>query len=400
MEILPLKHQQVERSIRELALTLPLGARLPAERNLATSYGCNFLTVRRALKALVDDGTVVRRIGSGTFVARHPAPGETGSRERPERVGVLVYRNSDAYAYRVLHAVARAGATKGLDLRSSWISDFGAEAVAQARRLAAEGCVTLVLPWFPYAEVEAVREFVGRSPLPVCLPLPIPGLERNCFMEPSRFGGGTQRATELLCTYFRKLGGEHIAFLGPDSPSDLILQKALSAYVCRVSRDGAPSVCGLVRTGAASMDHLAERWARLGPGLAVISYDDEHALRFMTAMHKRGLGAPRDFRVVGFNDTEASAFSDPPLSTIPQNFEIIGEWMLNNALALAKGEVAKSPHSIKPRLLVRGSCGGRGRIDEAFRASLEDLGVLLLDDAAGAPARAAPPAFAVSAAAG
>ncbi len=378
----PFKHQQVEHSIRQLTQTLPVGARLPAERNLAVSYGCNFLTVRRALKALVDDGTVVRRIGSGTFVARHTANAAAGVGESPPRVGVLVFRDSDAYAYRVLQAVAQAGARKGLELRSSWIAGFGAEAVAQAKRLVAEGCVGLVLPWFPSSLVEEVREFVARSPLPPSLPMAIPGLERHCFVDPARFGGGTQRATNLLHAYFQALGAEQIALLGPDSPSDTILQKALSAYVCRTSRDGAPNLCGLVGPGAAGMDQLAERWARLDRGLAIISYDDEHALRFMTAMHKRGLSAPHDFRIAGFNNTEASAFADPPLSTIPQNFDDISEWLLNNALALGKGSVAQSPGNIMPRLLVRDSCGGRGRIDEAFRASLASLGVLEVDDAA------------------
>ncbi len=291
---------------------------------------------------------------------------------------------------------------KELDLRSCWISDFGAEALGQAKQLVAEGCVALVLPWFPSSSINEVREFVARSPLPPSLPMAIPGLERHCFVDPARFGGGTQRATNLLHAYFQGLGAEHIAFLGPDSPSDTILQKALSAYICRVSRDGAASHCGLVRPGAAAMDQLAERWARLGRGLAIISYDDEHALRFMTAMHKRGLSAPHDFRIAGFNDTEASAFSDPPLSTIPQNFDDISEWLLNNALALGKGSVAQSPGNIMPRLLVRGSCGGRARIDDAFRASLASLGLLQVDgvDSGAAPPPSAPPApSAVSAAA-
>ena len=385
VEATPFKHQQVEVKIRQLAQTLPVGARLPAERSLATSFDCNFLTVRRALKALVDDGTVVRRIGSGTFVARHaPAVATRGQTSEP-RLGVLVYRNSDAYAYRVLQAVAHAGLDKSVDLRSSWISDFGQEALTQAKRLANEGCVALVLPWFPYGEVDAVRDFVQRSPLPACLPMAIPGLERHCFMEPSRFGSATQRATDALCSYFQELGVSNIAFLGPDSATDTILQKALSAYACRLSRDGLSSICGLVQPGAQSMDQLADRWKAYIGDLAIISYDDEHALRFMTAMHKRGLGAPRDFRIVGFNNTEASAFSDPPLSTIAQNFDDISEWLINNALALARGEVSQSPGCPTSRLIVRGTCGGLPVIDDAFRARLPGL-QLLVEPAAPASA--------------
>lgn len=377
MEATPFKHQQVEAKVRELVRTLPVGARLPAERALAETFGCNFLTVRRALKALVDDGTVVRRIGSGTFVARQsaaPAPASVGAVPSAARVGVLVYRQSDAYAFRMLQAVAQAGHERGLDLRSCWVVDFGEEALEQARRMADEGCVAVVLPWFPHDQTQAVRRFVERSPLPASLPMVIPGLERHCFLEPSRFGGATQRATEALVSYFQAMGMASVAFLGPDAPADPILQKALSAYACRVSRDGLSSLCGLVPPGAAPMDQLAERWSGAATGpFAVISYDDEHALRFLTAMHKRGLSAPRDFRIVGFNNTEASAFSDPPLSTISQNYEHIGGWLLTNALALARGEVEQSPGGIPSRLLVRGSCGGVACVDDAFRARLPAL---------------------------
>ncbi len=82
-----LKYQRVEAEIRQFAQTLPLGAKLPAERDLAVSYECNFLTVRKALKRLVDDGTIVRRVGSGTFIARHPGRGKTKrlARRRPHR---------------------------------------------------------------------------------------------------------------------------------------------------------------------------------------------------------------------------------------------------------------------------------------------------------------------------
>ena len=46
------------------------GARLPSERELATTYGVNRLTVRRAIDALVTEGLVRRRQGAGSFVSR------------------------------------------------------------------------------------------------------------------------------------------------------------------------------------------------------------------------------------------------------------------------------------------------------------------------------------------
>lgn len=393
--VAPLKYQQVEREIRQLAKTLPVGARLPSERSMAKLYDCNFLTVRKALKQLVEEGCIVRRVGSGTFVGPEAAlksvgrnggvagsgrigQGAAGDRRlgqssaQVRRVGLLVVPSGNTYASRLLQEIAHAGLEEGIEVSSRWVRDFSEDALSQAEQLRQEGCAALALPWFPFEKMDEVRDFVARCPLQVSLPMVIPGLERNSFVNPLRFGGGSQRAVEALSSYFLELGVRHIAFLGPDAPADVILQKSLAAYACRVSRESLACLCGLVQPGTRSMDELACRWRDYcGEGrLAIISYDDEHALRFMTAMHKLGQSAPRDYRIIGFNDTEASAYSDPPLSTVPQNFDDISIWLLRNALALARGEVAQSPGGHKPRLLVRETCGGRERIDEAMRARL------------------------------
>jgi DNA-binding LacI/PurR family transcriptional regulator len=165
--------------------------------------------------------------------------------------------------------------------------------------------------------------------------------------------------------------------LGPDAPGDPVLHRFLSAYACCTSRVNLSNHCGLVGPGTRAMDQLAERWAAYRGDLAVISYDDEHALRFMTAMHKLGLGAPEDFQIVGHNDTGASAYSNPPLTTVCQNFNYIGHWLIKSALALARGEVAQSDSLPRPQMLVRGSCGGAGRIDEDFRQRLPNLDIVV-----------------------
>ncbi|MBC8040725.1 MAG: transcriptional regulator, partial [Opitutaceae bacterium] len=80
---------------------------------------------------------------------------------------------------------------------------------------------------------------------------------------------------------------------------------------------------------------------------------------------------------VGYNDTEASEYSDPPLSTIRQNFDYIGHWLLKSALGLAEGVPCQSTRLPRPQMLVRATCGGAGRIDDAFRAGLPNLDVII-----------------------
>src|ERR1051325_4860644 len=66
---LPL-YQQLQRALRQAIETRILSpdAALPAERDLATEFSVSRITVRKAIDGLVNEGLLVRRQGSGTFV--------------------------------------------------------------------------------------------------------------------------------------------------------------------------------------------------------------------------------------------------------------------------------------------------------------------------------------------
>ena len=63
------KHQRVRGELEELIATMSAGEPLPAERDLAARLGVARMTLRRAVDTLVEDNRLVRRQGSGTFVA-------------------------------------------------------------------------------------------------------------------------------------------------------------------------------------------------------------------------------------------------------------------------------------------------------------------------------------------
>lgn len=368
--------------LRQLAATLPVGAKLPAERDLAIEYQCNFLTVRKALKQLVSDGLIVRRIGSGTFITHKENRNEAnGSAPRQNRVGLLVYEKGNAYAFGVLQAIAHVSLTDSIETRSCWVRDFADDGLRQAEMLVKEGCVALTLPWFPHTMTDEIRSFIHQCPVPVSLPMLIPGLEQYCFVRKDDFGRALLSVTEGLAHYFVRLGHSRVAFLGPDVPGDLVLQQKLGAYTCFTSRENMPTLCGLVPPGSQAVDQLAQRWKAYRGDLAIISYDDEHALRFITAMHKAGLNAPTDFCIVGYNNTDASHYSDPPLSTIAQNYEHVGKGLLKSALALAKGEVCQFAETPVLKFIVRQTCGGHGRIDSALTTSLREYDIDVQEEA-------------------
>lgn len=50
----------------------PLGAQLPNEEQLCVRFNVSRVTIREAVRGLIEDGYVVRRQGAGTFVTRRP----------------------------------------------------------------------------------------------------------------------------------------------------------------------------------------------------------------------------------------------------------------------------------------------------------------------------------------
>jgi GntR family transcriptional regulator len=56
---------------------LARGARLPAERDLATEYGVSYDTIRRATALLRDRGLIITIVGRGTYVTPADQRGQT-----------------------------------------------------------------------------------------------------------------------------------------------------------------------------------------------------------------------------------------------------------------------------------------------------------------------------------
>lgn len=69
------KYKDIADTIRDKILVgeYKYGQKLPYERILCVTYNCNKETMKRALSILVDEGLIVRRRGSGTFVKDYDA---------------------------------------------------------------------------------------------------------------------------------------------------------------------------------------------------------------------------------------------------------------------------------------------------------------------------------------
>lgn len=76
-------YRQIADQIAGLIATgeFPSGARLPAERELASKLGVSRASVREAIISLEIGGLVEVRVGTGIFVAARPVPGSSGEHD-------------------------------------------------------------------------------------------------------------------------------------------------------------------------------------------------------------------------------------------------------------------------------------------------------------------------------
>ncbi|MEU8576938.1 LacI family DNA-binding transcriptional regulator [Streptomyces asoensis] len=90
------------------------------------------------------------------------------------------------------------------------------------------------------------------------------------------------------------------------------------------------------------------------PPTAVFAASDRMALGAIEALRRRGLRAPEDMSVVGFDDLPEVRWSAPPLTTVRQPLADMGELAARTVLGLARGERPDSPRvELGTELVVR-----------------------------------------------
>ena len=92
---------------------------------------------------------------------------------------------------------------------------------------------------------------------------------------------------------------------------------------------------------------------------AVLAMSDALAIGVLRAAREVGIAVPRDISVVGFDDIDVAAFTDPPLTTIHQPGRSKGQAAMGLLLdRLGDDDVHPPTHSrLETRLIVRASTG-------------------------------------------
>lgn len=91
------------------------------------------------------------------------------------------------------------------------------------------------------------------------------------------------------------------------------------------------------------------------PPTAIFCFNDEMAIGAIASIQEQGQKVPQDISVIGFDDIRFSRYTNPPLTTIAQPTEQIGEQCMLQLLNQIKGEPSEQYIELPVKLVERGS---------------------------------------------
>jgi DNA-binding LacI/PurR family transcriptional regulator len=266
-----------------------------------------------------------------------------------DTIGVIAHQLARTGESRTVEAVVDAARTEGytvrlIDLHSPSSSDVRA-AVTRLSHQAIDGLIV----------IRAETATPSMLALPSHLPVVVSG---------SRFAGhhpavatdqaaGTQQAVQ----YLLDLGHATVHHLaGPVEASPAQLRVEVWEATLRAAGRTVPE--------PARGDWTPESGYQQGRLLAqqpeitaIFCANDEMALGLSLAFHEAGIRIPQDVSVVGFDDIPLGAYSWPPLTTVTQDFRLVGQRLVELLMRQIRGaEELTDHHSLIPvELVVRAS---------------------------------------------
>lgn len=267
--------------------------------------------------------------------ARALRTGRTGT------IGVLVSTLESVGNSRMLQAVSAAAARRGLAV--TIVTVTAVESIAPAfARLVEQGVDGMIV----LNEASAIARIADGLPATRIVAVDSPPDSRFAVLQSDHFGGARSATQSLLArghTRVWHLAGPAHSFAAAER------ERGWRAAHSELGLEPPPIVRGdwTSRSGF-------EASASLRDAEAVFAANDQMALGLLRALHDAGRAIPGDVEVIGFDDVTDAAQFWPPLTTVRQDFDALGE----RAVAILEGEDSATDVTVGTALIPRGTTRG------------------------------------------
>jgi LacI family transcriptional regulator len=176
----------------------------------------------------------------------------------------------------------------------------------------------------------------------------------------------TRGAGSALAGHLAAHGHRRVAFMSPivEYPHMATLLRGFQAAVANGLIEAVDHLpCADFSIGAGAAAAAAALNSADPPG-AIATAADDLALGVLSAARQLGVRIPDDLALVSYGAIDATAFVDPPLTTVVLPVHEMGLLAARRLAARIRGEPAQGPAVLPGQLVVRASCGPHDRTSD------------------------------------
>ncbi len=324
---------------------------IPSERNLVGKYDISRSTVRRAISQLISEGWLYSVPGTGTFVSKD-LPMEKRQRSKSVACILKVAQSplDSPYYSKIFKSMQEEAARIGYHLSFySFVHDSEADILKEIRKRNLDGVVII--------------GFMGRKVISDVYNSKIPFIlidnRLNKEGVTSIVPGNRNGAFEAT-RYLVGLGHKTIFFMGGTKKDHAVMER-FSGYLAALKEAG--------------LDYRDEYYIkshyRVGDGFnsmskvlqsknvpsAILCVNDESAIGALKAIQEAELKVPDDISIVGFDDIDWAAHTNPPLTTVKVQKEKMGRMAIDFLIRQIENKEFLGAEVVVPtELIIRSSC--------------------------------------------
>ena len=333
--------------------TLSPGDHLPSIRELGAALGIHYHTVRQVYRDMEARDLVSTRQGAGTTVRGLSSLLQA----RPRYAGAMpaqgvLIADYDAFYLPLLRGIELGGAETHILSILAVAEDSHVKANLQMHQLITAGVRGLIVVSVGQLVHEELEAQGPDASIPVVYCDWSAEVEEAIVFD-------APGAVSALTTHLAEHGYRRVAFMAPmlELPHMAALyrgfQDAASSGVIEAV-DLLPCEGFTIEHGAAAASAALRSAA---PPRVIATASDGLALGVLDAARQLGVRVPDDLALVSYGAIEASAFVDPPLTTVALPVHEMGLLAARRLAARIRGEPAQGPTVLPGHLVVRASCG-------------------------------------------
>ena len=339
------KYMLVEEHIKQAIKQKKFIDKLPGERSLAKELGISYMTIRKAIENLVNDGILYKVPTKGTYVADPKA-----QKPRTKTIGYfldssIVSGISSPYYSLIFEALEKEATRHGYSL--VYFSDNDPASLMVALKKL-DGVIASC-----FRRIENVIQQIKD-----CVPVVVIDNSAADKTIPSVIIDNFSAQIDAV-EYLYSLGHQRIGFMTGLEDSD-IGRDRFEGYKSGLNKQGIAIDEDMVFRGDYSFQSGisgAEYFLSLAElPTAIICANDSMALGAINKLHESGLEIPRDVSIVGFDDIDVASQIIPPLSTVSVPIDEIAGRSFSMLESLIVGKTLENRHvALAASLVIRGT---------------------------------------------